>query len=98
MIYIIDFKTSAIIIRKVKAVEDFILRHKELFNEEEIDERRSCIFDLKICLSDDEFIRDWATFTDDFFNIPFNSLNCLGLAVHQVILIFKLLVFYISRI
>ncbi len=88
ILFILEYKTSASIVRKIRTVEDFISRHAELFNEEEIEERRSCTFDLKICYADEEFMSGWPTFKDDIFEEPLNSSNCLGLGIHQVIMLF----------
>lgn len=70
--------------RKVKAVEAFISSHGNLFNEEEIEETRSCIFDLKIFFADSEFLDKWPSFKEDLVSDLSNSLNCLGLAIYQV--------------
>ena len=58
-----------------------------MFNEEEIEDCRSCVFDLKVCLADNEFIEKWPTFNDDLFDEPATTLNCLGLGIHQVYLV-----------
>lgn len=79
-----DYKTSPEIVRKVKATEQFILTHGDLFNEETIEESGACVFDLKVFLSDEEFLDKWPTFGDDLYDDPAETLNCLGLAIHQV--------------
>lgn len=81
--FCLDYKTSTAIVRKVKATEEFILNHIESFNEEDIEERRSCIFDLKD-FNNPEFHAKWPSFKEDLFSEPLNTLNCLGLAIHQV--------------
>lgn len=84
LFHYLDYKTSTAIVRKVKAVEEYMLSHIESFNEEDIEERRSCIFDLKTCFCNAEFAEKWPSFKEDLFTEPVNTLNCLGLAIHQV--------------
>lgn len=79
-----DYKTSPDIVRKVKATEEFIITHGDLFNEEAIEESGACLFDLKVFLSDEEFLYKWPTFSDDLYHEPAQTLNCLGLAIHQI--------------
>lgn len=65
-------------------MEEFVINHRNLFNEEEVEERRSFVFDLKVCFASNEFEDKWPSFKDDLYNNPTDTLNCLGLAVHQV--------------
>ena len=81
----IEYKTSHAIVRKVKAVENFIIGHENLFNEEEIEETKSCTFDLKLFFADNDFLAEWPSFKEDLISDLLNSLNCLGLAIYQVI-------------
>lgn len=80
-----DYKKSHDIVRQVKAAEEFVLNHRDLFNEEEVEERRSYTYDLKVCFSSSEFEEQWSSFKEDLSNDPAKTLNCLGLAAHQVI-------------
>jgi len=83
MVYI-EYKTSPAIVRKIKAVEDFIDRYGSLFSVEEIEEKKSCVFDLKILFTDNKFLDKWPSFKDDIVSDLSTSLNCLGLAIYQV--------------
>lgn len=67
-------------------MEEFIAGHADLFNEDEIEERRSCVFDLQVCATDAGLIDGWPTFRDDLYEDPVTTLHCLGLAIHQVLI------------
>lgn len=82
------------IVRKVKATEEFIINHRDLFNEEEVEETRSYIFDLKVCYASEEFSEKWPSFKEDLCDNPSNTLDCLGLAVHQVNIPFQNYLWY----
>lgn len=71
-------------VNKTTAAENFIKRHKQLFMVSDIEERRSCIMDYKILTADEGFIQEWPSFQQDLCDVPEVSINCLGLAVHQV--------------
>lgn len=55
-----------------------------MFIAADIEDRRSCAIDFKHILDDKSFIEGWTNFEQDVLQEPEHTLNCLGLAVHQV--------------
>jgi hypothetical protein len=66
-------------------MEGFIGRNHELVKTSEIKKRRAFPLDLKLLMSDDIFMESWPEFTADLIDSPEQTLNILGLAMHQVI-------------
>ncbi|KAG8226903.1 hypothetical protein J437_LFUL007817 [Ladona fulva] len=82
---IVEYKENSPTVEKVKNMESFIKRNKVFYSLTEIEERRSYSLDLKRLLAEEELIVQWPTFKDDLSENPEHTLNCLGLAMHQVI-------------
>ncbi|XP_034239092.1 DNA helicase MCM8-like, partial [Thrips palmi] len=80
------FAEGSVTVRKVRAAETFIKKHRRLYPPSEIEERRSFALDLKTLSIDDDFISEWPTFKDDLDEEPEHTLGCLGLGMHQVVL------------
>lgn len=72
-------------VNKTQAVERYLQRHQQLFNSADIEDRRYCSVDVKHILSDTQFCEDWIDFEKDLLDEPEQTINCLGLAIHQVI-------------
>lgn len=69
---------------KIKAFEGYIQRNKEMYSFEKIKETKSFPVDLNVVLKD-ELISEWTTFENDLNTQPENTLNCLGIAMHQTV-------------
>lgn len=80
------FAEGSATVKKVRAVEAFVKRHRRLYPPAEIEERRAYSLDLKTISVDDDFNSEWPTFKDDLNEEPEHSLGCLGLGMHQVVL------------
>lgn len=81
---ILGFMEGSPIVNKTRAAENFIRRHRQLFIISDIEERRACTMDYKILIGDEEFVQEWSSFQQDLCDDPQVSINCLGLAIHQV--------------
>jgi hypothetical protein len=68
----------------VQAMEGFIGRNQELVKTSEIKKRRAFPLDLKLLMSDEIFKESWPEFATDLIDSPEQTLNILGLAMHQV--------------
>jgi len=46
-------------------------------------------FDIDICklYNDNEFMNQWPNFKDEIYENPTNTLNCIKLGIHQVLLL-----------
>ncbi|XP_060515902.1 DNA helicase MCM8-like isoform X2 [Cylas formicarius] len=51
----------------------------------QIETKRYAIIDYKFLVNDNEFIKQWTTFTEDFTNDTDFTVKCLGLAIHVYI-------------
>ncbi|PSN44603.1 DNA helicase MCM8 [Blattella germanica] len=80
-----SYKEGSLTIMKIKTMEDFIIKNKVLYSHTTIEERKAFSVDLKIIKSDDSFLKEWTTFDNDLSENPEHTLNCLGLAMHQVV-------------
>ncbi|XP_026285524.1 DNA helicase MCM8 [Frankliniella occidentalis] len=74
-------------VKKIKAVETFIKKHRRMYPPTEVEERRSYALDIKLISSDENFKTEWPTFKDDLEDEPEHSIGCLGLGMHQVVLL-----------
>lgn len=66
-------------------MENFIGRNRELVKPSEIKKRRAFPLDLKLLMSDKIFMEAWPDFATELIESPEQSLNILGLAMHQVL-------------
>jgi hypothetical protein len=71
-------------VNKTRAVERYLHRHCQQFKAVDIEERRCCALDTKDVLGDSRFIEEWSSFEQDLLEEPEHTINCLGLAIHQV--------------
>lgn len=79
-----EFMQGSSTVMKTKMVEAYLKRNNQCFNAEEIEERRYCSLDFKHILQDSQLLENWPSFESDLSDDPECSINCLGLAVHQV--------------
>lgn len=80
------FKENSPTVQKVRAMEGFIGRNHELVKTSEIKKRRAFPLDLKLLMSDQIFMEAWPDFATELIDSPDQTLNILGLAMHQVFL------------
>ncbi|XP_021920496.1 DNA helicase MCM8 isoform X1 [Zootermopsis nevadensis] len=80
------YKEGSTTVNKVQAMEKFINRNSSVYSYSVVEERRSFSIDLKNLKSDNDFTSEWATFEEDLSECPEQTINCLGLAMHQVVL------------
>lgn len=69
---------------RVKAAEGFLERQSNLVSTDSLEAGGSLKLDTKILYKDETFMTEWSNFKDDIHEKPRETLNCLGLAVHQV--------------
>ncbi|KAL6254885.1 hypothetical protein P5V15_014227 [Pogonomyrmex californicus] len=84
-----EYKTDNIIVRQIKAIENFIDRHQALsllFTMTNLEAGMS--FDIDICelYNDNEFMKQWPNFKEEIYKNPTTTLNCIKLSIHQKIL------------
>jgi DNA helicase MCM8 len=80
------YKEGSATVNKVRAMEKFINKNSSLYSYSVVEERRCFSVDLKSLSSDSDFISAWSTFEKDLHEVPEQTINCLGLAMHQVVL------------
>ncbi|KAJ9579973.1 hypothetical protein L9F63_004356 [Diploptera punctata] len=80
-----SYKEESPTVTKVKIMENFILQNSILYSHTTIEERRAFSVDLKLIKSDAEFMKEWPTFEEDLSENPEHTINCLGLAMHQIV-------------
>ncbi|XP_069669025.1 DNA helicase MCM8 [Periplaneta americana] len=80
------YKESSPTVTKVRAMENFIIRNKSLYSYSVVEERRAFSVDLNALKSDSVFLEEWPTFQDDLSEVPEHTINCLGLAMHHIVL------------
>lgn len=81
------YAEGSVTVRKVRAVETFVKKHRRIYPPAEIEERRAYTLDLKTIIADEEFNAEWPTFKEDLDEEPEHTLGCLGLGMHQVVLL-----------
>lgn len=81
------YKEGSTTVNKVQAVEKFINKNSSLHSYSAIEERRSFSVDLISLRNDSDFTSLWPTFEVDLHEIPEHTINCLGLAMHQAVLL-----------
>lgn len=69
----------------------FVKKFRRIYIPTEIEERRAFTIDLKTVAADEEFNAEWPTFREDLDDEPEHTLGCLGLGMHQVNLIAKII-------
>lgn len=82
-----EFEENSDTVKKVKAMQQFILSNEELISTNDWTEPDNSLkFDINLLYGDEEFIKEWQDFKSDLYNEPQHSLNILGLAVYHSII------------
>ncbi|KAK0172432.1 hypothetical protein PV328_005749 [Microctonus aethiopoides] len=76
---------DTLLIRKIKAAENFMDRNPDITTI--IPQKTGPAFNINVdrFINDEQFINEWYTFENDLQDKPRETLNCLGLALHQII-------------
>uniref|UniRef100_UPI00358FB3BE DNA helicase MCM8 isoform X2 n=1 Tax=Myxine glutinosa TaxID=7769 RepID=UPI00358FB3BE len=73
------------VLRKVQSFETFFIKRLELYNKDEIEEKGSILIDFKELQEDSMLIADIPSFATDLRETPERMLQCMGLAIHQIL-------------
>ncbi|XP_046737252.1 DNA helicase MCM8-like [Diprion similis] len=73
-------------LRKINAMERFIMSHTDMFPVSNLENNKPYNIDIKILLKDDSFNNEWSNFKEDLTNDPKHTLNCLGIAIDQMMI------------
>lgn len=76
---------SSPIVQKIKAFEKFFTNHIDLYDKDEIERKESILVDFKELVNDKELTVLVPNLATELRDMPEKILDCLGLAVHQVI-------------
>lgn len=91
IISFLEYKEGSDTECKVKIVEGYIQKHKSTFDLTSL-LKNYLYIDLKHIISDEEFTNSWPKFSEEITNEPRFTLDCMGLAVYEVMLQFYTLV------
>lgn len=78
------FESQSDIVIYTKAAEQFFSRNKSTIKVSDIEEKRFYNLDWKSISEDNDFLSSWCSFKDDIVEHAEKTINCLGLALHQV--------------
>lgn len=92
-LFFLVYNESSDSVSNVKTTENYIRENKEKFNLKDIEQHKRYFIDIKNLPEDEGIKKNWSTFEQDLEVSPEMALNCLGLAMHQV-LNYKLLITY----
>ncbi|XP_046607331.1 DNA helicase MCM8-like isoform X4 [Neodiprion virginianus] len=73
-------------VRKIEAMQRFIMSHMDIFPVSNLENNKPYNVDIKILLKDDSFYNEWSSFKEDLTNDPKHTLNCLGMAIDQMMI------------
>nr|XP_046469791.1 DNA helicase MCM8-like isoform X2 [Neodiprion pinetum] len=73
-------------VRKIEAMQRFIMSHMDIFPVSNLENNKPYHVDIKILLKDDSFYNEWSSFKEDLTNDPKHTLNCLGMAIDQMMI------------
>ncbi|XP_046588670.1 DNA helicase MCM8-like isoform X4 [Neodiprion lecontei] len=73
-------------VRKIEAMQRFIMSHMDIFPVSNLENNKPYNVDIKILLKDDLFYNEWSSFKEDLTNDPKHTLNCLGMAIDQMMI------------
>lgn len=65
---------------------DFFQKNTDRFDFENIKEKEAFPVDHQSITSDEHLLKVWPQFSGDLYDNPANTLACLSLAMHQVII------------
>ncbi|KAK9510017.1 hypothetical protein O3M35_004892 [Rhynocoris fuscipes] len=69
---------------RTRIAENYFEKNKKSLKVNELEEQKFYRLDIKSLLNDESFLREWTSFPDDVRDNPSHTINCLGLALHQV--------------
>lgn len=78
--------------KHINSFKLYINKNRNLFDLEKIDQTHSVPLDVQNLQNDDEFIKEWSSFTTDLFENPVTTLSTLEYCLHEVKLKIRLLV------
>ncbi|KAG7197523.1 hypothetical protein KM043_017636 [Ampulex compressa] len=84
-----EYKNGSPTVKKVKALQEFVNRHRpfaELLTLNNLEAGVAFPIDMYQLCKDDIFLNHWENFENDIHIKPTHSLNCIKLAIHQIIL------------
>uniref|UniRef100_A0A8D2JBJ3 DNA helicase MCM8 n=1 Tax=Varanus komodoensis TaxID=61221 RepID=A0A8D2JBJ3_VARKO len=79
------YDDKSIFIQKIEAFEKFFMSRIELYDKDEIERKGSILVDYKDLTNDREVVESIPDITSEFREMPQRILDCLGLAIHQVL-------------
>lgn len=80
------YKEGSTTVIKVQAMEKFLNKNSSLYSYSTVEERRFFTVDLKSLKSDSDITSLWPSLEEDLCEVPEQTINCLGLAMHQLVL------------
>ncbi|XP_073988603.1 minichromosome maintenance 8 factor recombination-defective isoform X2 [Rhodnius prolixus] len=69
---------------RTRVAENFFSTIIKSLKLSELEEHKYYRLDSKILLNDEALLKEWPSFPDDIRDNPSHTINCLGLALHQV--------------
>ncbi|XP_059842238.1 DNA helicase MCM8 isoform X1 [Hypanus sabinus] len=79
------YSASSPFVQKIKAFEKFFTNHIDLYDKDEIERKGSILVDFKELVNDKDLSVLMPDLPNELRDMPEKLLDCLGLAVHQVI-------------
>ncbi|XP_067845527.1 DNA helicase MCM8 isoform X2 [Heptranchias perlo] len=76
---------SSPFVRKISTFEKFFTNHIDLYDKDEIERKGSILVDFKELVNDEELTTLMPNLATELRDMPEKLLDCMGLAVHQVI-------------
>ncbi|XP_063243461.1 DNA helicase MCM8 [Bacillus rossius redtenbacheri] len=81
------YRDGSSIVHKVHAVEKFIAANRKSYSHTDIEVRKAFTINIKTVTNDIDFSESWPNFMEDLTDNPESSLGCVGLAMHQYVLV-----------
>lgn len=82
--HFLEYSKERELLKKIEATESFLARNQDLISLDCLNAGTAFNIDINSFYKDDDFMRDWSDFKKEIRENPGETLNCLGLAVHQV--------------
>ncbi|XP_023695014.2 DNA helicase MCM8 [Paramormyrops kingsleyae] len=79
------FMESSPYVQKIQAFERYFSSRIELYDKDEIERKGSILVDYKDLIQDEQLSLAQPTLATEFKDMPEKLLDCLGLAIHQVL-------------
>ncbi|XP_043275988.1 DNA helicase MCM8-like [Venturia canescens] len=80
-----DYSKEHDLLKKIQATESFLARHQDLISLDGLNAGTAFNIDVNSFYNDNDFLSDWSNFKKEMRENPSETLNCLGLAVHQLV-------------